>query len=107
MKIKQHLQKYIGWYFLGMSIWMMFQEGYGTEGFIIFFITLMKVPPFDLVGRMFDWAGELSYKWGMKLRTYKEKQSRPVRVLITILAILVIIFLLWIMLMKNVYYVKL
>jgi|TARA_B100001939_G_scaffold300857_1_gene277046 hypothetical protein len=97
MKIKQHLQKYIGWYFLAMSIWMMFQEGYGTEGFIIFFITLMKVPPFDLVGRMFDWAGELSYKWGMKLRTYKEKQSRPVRVLITILAILVIIFLLWIM----------
>jgi|TARA_B100000085_G_C18164001_1_gene358709 hypothetical protein len=97
MKIKQHLQKYIGWYFLAISIWMMFQEGYGTEGFIIFFITLMKVPPFDLVGRMFDWAGELSYKWGMKLRTYKEKQSRPVRVLITILAILVIIFLLWIM----------
>ena len=97
MKIKQHLQRYIGWYFLVASIWMMFQEGYGTEGFIIFFITLMKVPPFDLVGRMFDWAGELSYKWGMKLRTYKEKQSRPVRVLITILAILVIIFLLWIM----------
>ena len=97
MKIKQHLQRYIGWYFLVASIWMMFQEGYGTEGFIIFFITLMKVPPFDLVGRMFDWAGELSYKWGMKLREYKEKQSRPVRVLITILAILVIIFLLWIM----------
>ena len=97
MKIKQHLQKYIGWYFLAMSIWMMFQEGYGTEGFIIFFITIMKVPPFDLVGRMFDWAGELSYKWGMRLRAYKEKQSRPVRVLITILAILVIIFLFWIM----------
>jgi hypothetical protein len=57
----------------------------------------MKVPPFDLVGRMFDWAGELSYKWGMKLRAYKEKQSRPVRVLITILAIIFIIFLLWIM----------
>ena len=97
MKIKQHLQRYIGWYFLVASIWMMFQEGYGTEGFIIFFITLMKVPPFDLVGRMFDWADKVSYKWGMKLRAYKEKQSRPVRVLITILAILVIIFLLWIM----------
>ena len=96
-KIKQHLQKYIGWYFLVASIWMMFQEGYGTEGFIIFFITLMKVPPFYLVGRMFDWAGEVSYKWGMKLRAYKEKQSRPVRVLITILAIIVILFLLWIM----------
>ena len=96
-KLKQHLQRYIGWYFLVLSIWMMFQEGYGFEGFLIAFLTLLKVPPFDLVGRMFDWAGELSYKWGMKLRTYKEKQSRPVRVLITILAILVIIFLLWIM----------
>ena len=42
-----------------MSIWMMFQEGYGTEGFIIFFITIMKVPPFDLVGRMFDWRRTL------------------------------------------------
>jgi hypothetical protein len=62
-----------------------------------FLQTIMKVPPFDLVGRMFDWAGELSYKWGMKLRAYKEKQSRPVQVLITILAILFIIFLLWIM----------
>ena len=72
MKIKQHLQKYIGWYFLVLSIWMMFQEGYGLEGFVIFFATIMKVPPFDLVGRMFDWAGELSYKWGMKLSIQRE-----------------------------------
>ena len=95
MKIKQHLQKYIGWYFLVASIWMMFQEGYGLEGFIIFLLTILKVPPFDLVGRMFDWAGEVSYKWGMKLRAYKEKQSRPVRVLITIIAIIVIILIVW------------
>ena len=95
MKIKQHLQKYIGWYFLVASIWMMFQEGYGLEGFIIFLLTILKVPPFDLVGRMFDWAGEVSYKWGMKLRAYKEKQSRPVRVLITIIAIIVIILIIW------------
>lgn len=94
-KIKQHLQKYIGWYFLVASIWMMFQEGYGLEGFIIFLLTILKVPPFDLVGRMFDWAGEVSYKWGMKLRAYKEKQSRPVRVLITIIAIIVIILIIW------------
>tara|TARA_B100000900_G_scaffold280582_1_gene240013 strand:- start:38 stop:352 length:315 start_codon:yes stop_codon:yes gene_type:complete len=97
MKIRQHLQKYIGWYFLVLSIWMMFQEGYGLEGFIIFFLTIMKVPPFDLVGRMFDWAGELSYKWGMKLRAYKEKQSRPVQVLITIIAIIVFLIALYVM----------
>ena len=96
-KIKQHLQKYIGWYFLVLSIWMMFQEGYGLEGFVIFFATIMKVPPFDLVGRMFDWAGEVSYKWGMKLRAYKEKQSRPVRVLVTIIAIILMILIVWFM----------
>jgi hypothetical protein len=96
-KIKQHLQKYIGWYFLVASIWMMFQEGYGMEGFLIFLLTILKVPPFDLVGRMFDWAGEVSYKWGMKLRAYKEQQSRPIRVLITIIAIIVIILIVWFM----------
>ena len=96
MNIKQHLQRYIGWYFLGASI-LLIVGGEGFTGFLIGLVTLLKVPPFDLVGRMFDWAGELSYKWGMKLRAYKEKQSRPVRVLITILAIIFIIFLLWIM----------
>ena len=96
-KIKQHLQRYIGWYFLVLSIWMMFQEGYGFEGFLIFFATIMKVPPFDLVGRMFDWAGELSYKWGMRIKSWKEKQSRPVRVLVTIIAIILMILIVWFM----------
>jgi len=97
MKIKQHLQKYIGWYFLVASIWMMFQEGYGMEGFLIFFLTILKVPPFDLVGRGFDWAGRVGTKWGLRMKAWKEKQSRPVRILVTILAIIFMIFLLWIM----------
>ena len=95
--MKQHLQKYIGWYFLAASIYLMTQEGYGLEGFVIFFATIMKVPPFDLVGRLFDWAGEFSYKWGMKARAWKEKQSRPVRVLVTIIAIIIIILVIWLM----------
>ena len=90
-KIKQHLQKYIGWYFLVASIWMMFQEGYGFEGFLIFFLTILKVPPFDLVGRGFDWAGRVGTKWGLRMKAWKEKQNKPVHVLVTIIAIIVII----------------
>tara|TARA_B100000963_G_scaffold290028_1_gene259711 strand:- start:858 stop:1169 length:312 start_codon:yes stop_codon:yes gene_type:complete len=97
MKIKQHLQKYIGWYFLVASIWMMFQEGYGLEGFIIFLLTILKVPPFDIVGRMFDWADRVGTSWGLRLKAWKEKQSRPIRVLVTIIAIIVIILIVWFM----------
>lgn len=93
--MKQHLQRYIGWYFLVASILMMFQEGYGFEGFLIAFLTLLKVPPFDIVGRMFDWADKVSYKWGMKLRGWKEKQTRPIRVIVTIVAIIVILLIWW------------
>ena len=93
--MKQHLQRYIGWYFLVASIWMMFQEGYGFEGFLIAFLTLLKVPPFDIVGRMFDWADKVSYKWGMKLREWKEKQTRPIRVIVTIIAIIIMLLIFW------------
>ena len=93
--MKKHLQRYIGWYFLVASIYLMTQEGYGFEGFLIAFLTLLKVPPFDIVGRMFDWADKVSYKWGMKLRGWKEKQTRPVRVIVTIVAIIVILLIWW------------
>jgi hypothetical protein len=96
-KIKQHLQKYIGWYFLVSSIWMMFQEGYGFEGFLIFFLTILKVPPFDLVGRGFDWVFYFVSLLGLKVKAWKEQQSRPVRVLVTIIAIIVIILIVWFM----------
>ena len=93
--MKKHLQRYIGWYFLAASIYLMTQEGYGFEGFLIAFLTLLKVPPFDIVGRMFDWADKVSYKWGMKLRGWKEQQTRPVRVIVTIVAIIVILLIWW------------
>jgi hypothetical protein len=93
--MKKHLQQYIGWYLLVLSIGFILNGQ--SEAWWILILTLLKIPPFDLVGRMFDWAGEVSYKWGMKLRSWKEKQTRPVRVLVTILAIIFMIFLLWIM----------
>ncbi len=96
MKIKQHLQRYLGWYLLGASILLMI-GGEGFTGFLIGFVTLLKVPPFDLVGRGFDWAGRVGTKWGLKLKAWKEQQSRPVRVLVTIIAIIVIILIFWFM----------
>ena len=94
MKIKQHLQKYIGWYFLVLSIWMMFQEGYGFDGFLIALITLLKIPPFDWVGRAMDFSAGIGQKWGLKLKAWKEKQNKPVRVIVTIIAV-ILIFLIW------------
>lgn len=96
MNIKQHLQRYIGWYFLGASI-LLIIGGEGFTGFLIGLVTLLKVPPFDWVGRGFDWAGRVGTKWGLKLKAWKEQQSRPIRVLVTIIAILLIILIFWFM----------
>ena len=52
MKIKQHLQRYIGWYFLVASLGLIIGEEYFT-GFLIGLITLLKIPPFDWIGRAY------------------------------------------------------
>ena len=94
--MKQHLQRYIGWYFLGVSI-LLIVGGEGFTGFLVGLVTLLKVPPFDWVGRGFDWDGRVGTSWGLKLKDWKEQQTRPIRVLITIIAILLIILIFWFM----------
>ena len=96
MNIKQNLQRYIGCYFLGASI-LLIIGGEGFTGFLIGLVTLLKVPPFDWVGRGFDWAGRVGAEWGLKVKAWKEQQSRPIRVLVTIIAILLIILIFWFM----------
>ena len=90
MNIKQHLQRYIGWYFLGVSI-LLIIGGEGFTGFLIGLVTLLKVPPFDWVGRAMDWAAGIGVYWGLKAKTWKEQQSEVVKILITIIAITLII----------------
>lgn len=96
MKLKQHLQRYIGWYFLGASILLMI-GGEGFTGFLIGFVTLLKVPPFDWVGRALDWAAGIGQHWGLKAKLWKEQQSKPIKVLITIVAIILILLIWWFM----------
>ena len=88
--MKQHLQRYIGWYFLGASI-LLIIGGEGFTGFLVGLVTLLKVPPFDWVGRAMDWAAEIGVYWGLKAKTWKEQQSEVVKILVTIIAITLII----------------
>ena len=85
--MRKHLKQFIGYYFLAASALLLFM-GETTTGLIIAMATLLKAPPFDWVGRMYDWAGRLSYKWGMRIKNWKDKQSKPVRIIVTIIAIL-------------------
>jgi hypothetical protein len=92
-----HLKQYIGWYFLAASIWLMSTPGYRFEGGLIFGLTLLKIPPFDLVGRAFDLANIIGYSLGSKVKLWKENQTKPIRILTTIIAIIVIILIFWYM----------
>ena len=94
--IKQHLQKYIGWYFLGASLLLITGGEYFT-GFLIGLITLLKIPPFDWIGRAMDWSAGIGHKWGLKLKAWKEQQNKPVRVLVTIVAVILILLIWWFM----------
>ena len=95
-KIKQHLQRYIGWYFLVAYIGLIIGEEYFT-GFLIGLITLLKIPPFDWIGRAMDWAAGIGVYWGLKLRSWKEKQNKPIQVIVTIVAIILILLIWWFM----------
>ena len=92
-----HLKQYIGWYFLAASIWLIFTPGYRFEGGLIFGLTLLKIPPFDLVGRAFDLANIIGYSLGSKVKLWKEKQTKPIRVITTIIALIVIFLIFWYM----------
>ena len=94
--MKQHLQRYIGWYFLAASLGLIMGGEYFT-GFLIGLVTLLKIPPFDWVGRAMDWSAGVGVYWGLQVRSWKEQQSRPIRVLVTIVAIILILLIWWFM----------
>ena len=94
--MKQHLQRYLGWYLLVSSLGLIIGGEYFT-GFLIGLVTLLKVPPFDWIGRAMDWAAEIGVYWGLKARTWKEQQSEVVKILVTIIAIIAIILIFWFM----------
>jgi len=94
--MREHLKKYIGYYFIAASIILMLGGEYFT-GFLIGLVTLLKVPPFDWIGRAMDWSAGIGYRWGLKLKAWKEKQNKPIQVIVTIVAVIVILVIWWFM----------
>jgi hypothetical protein len=91
--MKEHLKNNIGYYFLAGAILLMLGGEYFT-GFLIGLVTFLKVPPFDWIGRAMDWSAGIGVKYGLKLRAWKEKQNKPIRILVTIVAA-ILAFLIW------------
>ena len=89
----EHFRNYIGYYFIAAAILLIVAGEYFT-GVLIGFVTVLKVPPFDWVGRAMDWSAGIGHRDGLKLKAWKEKQSKPVRILVTIIAA-ILVFLIW------------
>ena len=64
-----------------------------SEIWLVIFVVLLKMPPFDLVGRYEDYLYKKMKveERGNKLKSWKDKQSPLIKVLFTILVILLFI----------------
>ena len=65
-----HLKKYLGWYVIIPSLYLAFVGE--SEIWLVIFVVLLKMPPFDLVGRYEDW---LSSKMKVQERGEKLKAN--------------------------------
>ena len=72
-----------------------------SEIWLVIFVVLLKMPPFDLVGRYEDYLYRKMKveERGNKLKTWKNKQSPLIKVLFTIFVLLLIIG--WVLFMPE------
>jgi hypothetical protein len=90
-----HLKQYIGWYVMIPSIYLAIAGE--SEIWLVIFVVLLKMPPFDLVGRYENW---LSRKMkveerGEKLKANLIKKPKWVRTLYVVFVIILVI--LWVL----------
>lgn len=91
--MKEHLQKYLGWYIMIPSIYLAFVGQ--TEIWLIIFVCLLKVPPFDLVGRYEDWL-ERKFRPEEKAEKIREKlKVKPRWVRVAFIIGVLILLVLW------------
>ena len=92
----KHLKKYLGWYILIPSIYL----GFAHDGFmfVVAFLALMKMPPFNWVDRMMDWSLSLSVKLRSRVDTFRVKQHPVISKAIYILMLIISLTALYIML---------
>ena len=72
-----------------------------SEIWLVIFVVLLKMPPFDLVGRYEDYLYRKMKveERGNKLKIWKDKQSPLIKVLFTIFVLLLIIG--WVLFMPE------
>jgi len=93
----KHLKKYIGWYIMVPSIYLLF-AGQAEIGIVIF-VVLLKMPPFDLIGRYENWLYKKMRveEKGLKMREKMKMKPKYIRVLFSLLVlILLILFMLYV-----------
>ena len=89
----KHLKKYLGWYILIPSLYLAF-SGEG-EMWIVILVVMLKMPPFDLVGRYENWLSKGAERKGKELKKKLDKKPKWVRFVYGVFVIILI--LLWIL----------
>ena len=90
----KHLKKYLGWYVLVPTVYLIFRGE--SEMWLVLLLCLLKMPPFDWVGRYEDWLVKKMQPKAEKIKTWRDKQSRFIKIALSIgVVILLIIWFLY------------
>jgi len=85
----EHLKKYLGWYIIIPSIYLALVGE--KEMWIVILIALFKMPPFDLVGRYENWLAKKMQPKAEKMKAWRDKQNRPIKIMLAIGVIILLI----------------
>ena len=98
-KFRNFIKKWLGWIVIVPTIYLIFAGE--SEMWLVLILCLLKMPPFDWVGRYEDWlAKKMKVKErSEKISKWRSKQSRTVKIILTILGIIFLI--LWAMYMPE------
>ena len=82
-KVREHLKSYIGWYVMVPSIYLALAGE--TEIWLVIVVVLLKMPPFDLIGRYEQWLYRKMKveERGLKMKSQLEKKPRYIRFLVS------------------------
>jgi|SRR5210317_1495873 bacteriorhodopsin len=80
----KHLRKYIGWYIMIPSLYLALVGQ--SEIWLVILVVLLKMPPFDLIGRYEDWLYKKMRvkEKGLEMREKLKTKPKWVRVLFTV-----------------------
>ncbi len=95
-KFRNFIKRWLGWVVIVPTIYLILM-GESEMWLVLIICLLLKIPPFDWIGRAMDWAAVIGVYWGLKMRSWKEKQNKPIQVIVTIVAIIIILLLWWFM----------